>query len=212
MIPYLASFQEPFVLISTGTWCISMNPFSETSLTAAELQMDCLCYMSYEGKAVKSSRLFAGYEHERQTRRLGEHFHKALDYYTTVNFDPALVESLRSDPPKANGAAREPAAYKTYEEAYHRLIMDIMEQQSASTRLVIDGMDIKKIFVDGGFGKNPVYMNLLAASFPGFQVFAATMPQASAIGAALAIHRQWNPRPLPGDIIELRHFPLNSGS
>ncbi|HEY0108852.1 MAG TPA: FGGY family carbohydrate kinase, partial [Fibrella sp.] len=27
LIPYLASFREPFVLISTGTWCISMNPF-----------------------------------------------------------------------------------------------------------------------------------------------------------------------------------------
>jgi L-fuculokinase len=210
MIPYLESYrEEPFVLISTGTWCISMNPFSETSLTAAELQKDCLCYMSYEGKPIKSSRLFAGYEHEHQSRRLGEHFHKALDYYTTVNFDPALVEGLRS---AAQNLRSDLAAYATYEEGYHRLLMDIMERQSASTRLILDGMDIKKIFVDGGFGKNSVYMHLLAASFPGIGVFAASIPQASAMGAALAIHRQWNPRPLPGDIIELRHFPLNSGS
>jgi L-fuculokinase len=227
MIPYLESFrEEQFVLISTGTWCISMNPFSGTSLTAAELQKDCLCYMSYEGKPVKSTRLFAGYEHEHQVRRLDEHFHKASGYYTMVNFDPAIVETLRSDPPtpqsdpptlrsdpsKANGAERELAAYKTYEEAYHRLLMDIMEQQSASTRLILDGTDIKKIFVDGGFGKNAVFMHLLAASFPGIGVFAASIPRASAMGAALAIHRQWNSLPLPGGIIELRHYPLNSGS
>src|SRR5262249_35165320 len=62
MIPYLESFREPFVLISTGTWCISMNPFNNTPLTVAELQHDCLCYISYQGKPMKASRLFAGYE------------------------------------------------------------------------------------------------------------------------------------------------------
>ena len=38
LIPYLVNFSMPFVLISTGTWCISMNPFSKTALTAEELQ------------------------------------------------------------------------------------------------------------------------------------------------------------------------------
>ncbi|HZX73811.1 MAG TPA: FGGY family carbohydrate kinase, partial [Cyclobacteriaceae bacterium] len=33
LIPYLESFQEPFVLLSTGTWCISLNPFNDESLT-----------------------------------------------------------------------------------------------------------------------------------------------------------------------------------
>ena len=36
-IPYLTVFQEPFVLISTGTWCISLNPFNDTPLTDQEL-------------------------------------------------------------------------------------------------------------------------------------------------------------------------------
>ena len=64
LIPYLANFTEPFILISTGTWCISFNPFNNKSLTAKELQQDCLCYMEFNGKSVKASRLFAGYEHE----------------------------------------------------------------------------------------------------------------------------------------------------
>jgi L-fuculokinase len=201
MIPYLESFREPFVLISTGTWCISMNPFNDAPLTVEELQKDCLCYITYQGRAVKSARLFAGYEHEQRICRLAEHFHKALDYYATVAFDPQTVSRLGSQE-----GARELVCFDSYEEAYHRCLMDIMEQQVASTQLVLKDTDTKRIFVDGGFGKNPVYMHLLAAAFPGIEVFAASIPQASAMGAALAIHRHWNKGPLPGDIIELKYY------
>jgi L-fuculokinase len=38
------------------------------------------------------------------------------------------------------------------------------------------------------------------------EVFAASMPQATAIGAAMAIHPHWNTRSLPGDIIELKYY------
>jgi hypothetical protein len=70
LIPYFISFHEPFVLLSTGTWCITINPFNNTMLSDYELDEDCLCYLSYEGKPVKASRLFAGYEHEQQVMRL----------------------------------------------------------------------------------------------------------------------------------------------
>jgi len=203
MIPYLDSFREPFVLISTGTWCISMNPFNSTPLTATELQQDCLCYMSYEGRPVKASRLFAGRIHEERVKRLAGHFDKSMDYYTTVRFDPHLVLFLRSD----EGCMRkELNDFSSYEQGYHRLLMDIMEQQVASTGLVLEGTATKKIFVDGGFGRNEVYMHLLAGAFPGIGVFAASIPQASAIGAALAIHGHWNSGPPPGDLIELKYY------
>ena len=32
LVPYLISFNYPFVLISTGTWCISLNPFNHSPL------------------------------------------------------------------------------------------------------------------------------------------------------------------------------------
>src|SRR5882757_8001637 len=139
MIPYLESFQETFVLISTGTWCISMNPFNDTPLTTAELQKDCLCYISYQGRHVKSSRLFAGYEHEQKVKKLGAHFHKTAAYAAAISFDPEIVSSLRSkdreqEPPAADGlvtasvfSKRELNTYANYEQAYHRLLMDIME-------------------------------------------------------------------------------------
>ena len=197
MIPYFESFREPFLLISTGTWCISMNPFNNSPLTIAELQKDSLCYMSYQGKPVKASRLFAGYEHGQEVQKLAEEFNVNPAAAAAVAYDPITVHQLRS------AARREPS---TFEQAYHHLMLDIMEKQVASTQLVLHDTNVKRIFVDGGFGKNQVYMHLLAEAFPGIEVFAASIPQATAIGAALAIHEHWNSRSRPGDIIELKYY------
>ncbi len=80
LIPYLIAFDDPFVLVSTGTWCISMNPFNHTALTENELKNDCLCYLAYNGAPVKSSRLFAGNEHEQQVIRLAAYFNVNIDF------------------------------------------------------------------------------------------------------------------------------------
>ena len=81
-----------------------------------------------------------------------------------------------------------------------------MSQQVASTEIVLKNTDVKRIFVDGGFSNNPVYMNLLASAFPNLEVYGASIPQASALGAALAIHQHWNSQPIPGDLIELKYY------
>jgi len=208
LIPYLTSFHEPFVLISTGTWCISLNPFNHKELTGEELRQDCLCYLSYDGKPVKASRLFAGYEHEQQVKRLAAHFQKAIDYYQTLGWNVALLNEMQSGNKFSGRSFSELdlVEFTGYEEAYHQLMWNIVQQQAMSTNLVIKGMAVKRIFVDGGFGKNPVYMNLLAKAFPGIEVYAATVPQASALGAALVIHHHWNKNSLPADMIELKRF------
>jgi L-fuculokinase len=228
LIPYLASFNEPFVLISTGTWCVSMNPFNSSPLTAEELQYDCLNFMHYRGKSVKASRLFAGYEHEQQVKRLAEQFQVPVDQYIQVKYNPELIESLRASMGQvttendAKGkqllsmqgslfAQRTLSDFSTYQEAYHQLILDIVAQQLVSTNLVLtdtmaNRVEVKRIFVDGGFGKNPIYMNLLARAFPDIEVYAASVAQASALGAALAIHQHWNDHPLPGDCVELKKY------
>jgi sugar (pentulose or hexulose) kinase len=219
LIPYLTSFSEPFALISTGTWCITLNPFNKQPLTAAELEQDCLCYLTYEGNPVKAARLFAGNEHEQQVRRLAEYYQTPVNYYQQVAFDPAIFALLhpvdlkqenKQDLLKASRFAdRSLNDFASYEIAYHRLMMDIMEQQKHSTELVTSGTPVKRIFVDGGFGRNPVYMHLLAAAFPQMEVYAASVAQATAVGAALAIHQHWNRQPLPGDLVEMRLYTHN---
>ncbi|MBL7762520.1 MAG: carbohydrate kinase [Chitinophagaceae bacterium] len=219
LIPYLCSFNEPFILLSTGTWCISLNPFNHSTLSDYELHNDCLCYLSFTGKPVKASRLFAGYEHEQQVKRLAEHFQKEPGYYKKVVYNPSFINKNSKLTSSGNTNAevamvkqsqfenRRLEDFKSYEEAYHQLIADIIVQQVRSTKLVLSGTGVKKIFVDGGFGMNPVFMNLLAESFPDCKVYAAAVGQASALGAALVIHEYWNANQLPGNLIELKQYP-----
>jgi sugar (pentulose or hexulose) kinase len=204
LIPYLATFKEPFVLISTGTWCISLNPFNHIPLTVNELSQDCLAYMQYTGKPVKASRLFAGNEHEEQIKRLATHFQKPNDYFKIVKYQAELIEKLSNE--YIPFAQRDLSTFVTYEEAYHQLILDIIVQQKASTELVIYNAPVKKLFVDGGFGKNEIYMNLLTKAFSDMEVYAASVAQATALGAALAIHQDWNTQELPLNLIELRRY------
>jgi sugar (pentulose or hexulose) kinase len=217
LIPYLTSFNEPFILLSTGTWCISLNPFNSSPLTEEELKQDCLCYLSYQGKPVKASRLFAGYEHDQQTKRLASHYFKPADHFTSVEFNSEIIAKLKAE--KQEGNYKNPSLiktslfnerdlvnYPTYEEAYHQLIFDIMQQQVMSTQLVLRGTEVKRIFVDGGFSKNQIYMQLLASAFPGIEVFAALVSHATALGAALILHKHWNLKPLPKLLIKLKYF------
>lgn len=209
LIPYMVNFHEPFVLLSTGTWCISLNPFNDTPLTIDELKQDSLCYLTYQGKQVKASRLFAGQEHEDGVKRIAEYFNQDVIKYRSVDFDAETVDRLQKQS-AINGhksfAERDLSSFANYETAYHQLMLDIMQQQIKSTQLVLNGSPVKRLFVDGGFSKNTIYMNLLATAFPQLEIFAASMAQATSLGAALAIHQSWNKKPIPNTLIQLQYY------
>ena len=221
LIPYLVCFKEPFVLLSTGTWAISLNPFNTSALTRLELDCDCLCYLQYKGTPVKASRLFAGHYHDEQVERIASHFNQDKEKFFRIQFDKAVLENIdisfdadadpRSVLKDLRFATRDLSSFRNDVEAYHQLIFDLVVQQYASTQLIAKGSDVKRIFVDGGFSNNNVYMNLLATFFPGMEVYASSIPQATAIGAALAIHDAWNAEPFPTGIIELKRYSPQFG-
>ncbi|NGM64543.1 FGGY-family carbohydrate kinase [Sphingobacterium sp. SGR-19] len=210
LIPYLLNFHEPFILISTGTWCISLNPFNDENLTKEELEKDCLFYMTYAGTPVKASRLFAGYEHEVQTKRIAEHFQVTTGRFKHIEIDWKIIEKLSAGkeiPANLDAFGQvDLSSFADYVEAYHAFIIYLVAAQVASTRLILAKKRIKRIFVDGGFSKNNIFMNLLAKTFGNIEIYAASMAQATAIGAALVIHNEWNTQPVPSDIIELRYY------
>jgi sugar (pentulose or hexulose) kinase len=185
LIPYLRSFREPFVLLSTGTWSISLNPFNSAPLTDEELKMDCLCYLSYEGKQVKASRLFAGQIHAQFCRELSEQFGKGNDYYKQVAFDEALLMQAGSN--GTDKILEAMNAAQSFEQAYHQRMDALVDEQVVKLNLVLKDAMVEQIFVDGGFAQNPVFMHLLARRLPGISVHAASMAQASSLGAAMAI-------------------------
>lgn len=204
LIPYLLTFDGPFVLISTGTWNISLNPFNNTPLTKEELKEDCLCYLTHEGKPVKASRLFAGYEHEQSVKKILKHFNKPSNYHTELQYDQEIVMQLNEK--KEEFDESNPEGYENFEEAYYHLLMYLIRKQIASTNLVLKGTGVKKIFVDGGFSKNDIFMQMLANHYSDYEIFAASVPQASAIGAALIIHHHWNKNPIPKHLIQLKRY------
>ena len=152
--------------------------------------------------------MFAGNEHEQQVKRIAAHFNKPLNYYKEIPFNQAA--GILSSP--GNSAAEafgdiDLLNFPEYSTAYLTLMTSIVKQQIDSTKLIMQGVEIKRLFVDGGFSQNSYYMNLLAQAMPDIEVFAASMAQASALGAALVIHSTWNPNPIPKDLIELKYYP-----
>jgi sugar (pentulose or hexulose) kinase len=212
LIPYLKMFNEPFVLISTGTWCISLNPFNNNKLTQQELERDCLCYFSYSGRPVKASRLFSGHEYDEQVKRIALHYNKVVSYYQTIAFNVDLVSqpdgghSISPSSATINFSARNLSDFKSDDEAYHKLVYDLVTKQYHATHLVLNGSPVKRILVDGGFSRNEVFMNLLALFFPELEIYAASLSQGTALGSALAIHDAWNNQPEPKDLIDLKYY------
>src|SRR5699024_9276733 len=74
LAPDKFALDNPFILVSTGTWSITLNPFNTEPLTFEELKRDWLCYMDIYGKQVKASRLFLGDENAHQVKKLNHYF------------------------------------------------------------------------------------------------------------------------------------------
>ncbi len=212
LVPYLQQIKQPFLLLSTGTWSISLNPFNNHPLTKDELEQDCLCYLTPEGTPVKASRLFAGAIHEREVQRMATFFHVAPAYFNTAHFNASLVkrQQYKFDRVYTPGTfhQRDLSEFATHEEAYHHFVHDLVEQQVMATGQVLHGTRPRKILVDGGFSRNEVFMHFFAMAMREYEVSAATLGEASALGAALIIHDHWNSKPVPDELIKLRKIKI----
>jgi sugar (pentulose or hexulose) kinase len=221
-IPYLSSFKDPFIILSTGTWMISLNPFNNQLPTASELEKGCLSYLTYQGSPVRTTMLFAGNDHDRQVTRIAEYFNVGEDHLKLMEYNASVIERLKTKPQDIRGedhdnniiSATTPCSFylrklsffDTAEEAYHQLLLDMIEQQITSTNMVLKNSEIENVYVDGGFCRNKIYMQLLANAFPCKKVFTTSMAQGTALGAALALHYTWNSKPLPLNLITLKEW------
>jgi sugar (pentulose or hexulose) kinase len=204
LLPYLRNIKTPFLLISSGTWCITFNPFNSSTLTNKELALDCLCYLTTEGKPVKASRIFLGKEHEFQSARIEKHFEKNKGYCNDIKFDDEEIRNLlienRSErrliPVCMEGTGPYPAKtlkewnleqFSSCEEAYLQLLTDLTCMLRYAVELV-ESSKTETLFVEGGFADNEIFMNLLANHFPGKEVKSSYLKQATALGALLQVN------------------------
>lgn len=216
LVPYLFNCKEKFVLISTGTWCINMNPFNHEPLSTEQLRSDCLSYLSIHQQPVKSSRLFMGHIHDVNVSRLNEYFQVPEDYYKSVLIDelfirkriitgkPGQVFFLHPNSSDYIDNSVNPGQFKTFEEAYHQLVADMTELCIDSLNLVVhEPDDIGNIYVTGGFARNRIFMNYLSSRLTGNNIIISEIDNSTALGAALVLWDEMNKSDHSRPVIDL---------
>lgn len=201
LLPYLKSNQNPFLLLSTGTWSIALNPFSEEILTEEDLLLDCLNFLKIDGKPVKAARLFLGNEYRIQVEKLCTYFNKPDNYHNCIKFDSKIYNSLQLNQqryfhfgsihlPRTQPETTDYSHFENFETAFHQLMIELTELQIQSAQQAIGRTDIKKIYIDGGFANNDIFIQLLSLHFNKYEFCITESPLGSSLGAALVIENK----------------------
>lgn len=228
LLPYLRTVDEPFMLLSTGTWSVALNPFNENPLTFDELKRDCLCFMNEDGAQVKAARFFLGNEYAHQKEKLDSYFNHDTNH-TEVPLNISLlkkiiesdntVKRLQLETAHTSGPYRsekpgewKPSLFSSYEEGYHQLMIDLVAIQAESIKLAEGSKPIKKLIVTGGFSRNKFFLKMLASRFPRKEIYTSSYSHVSALGAAVAVSDNETERKLK-ELLDLkRYMPLRDCS
>ena len=203
LLPYFEISEEPFLLISTGTWSICLNPFNDEALTKDDLEKDCLNFLGISGAQVRASRLFMGSQFSKQKTSLAEHFQVDRSTYKSIQLQEDF-EPRRKNPkdlifnhdlmsPERFGfsptESQDLSLFENYEEAYLQLMDEITDIQIASMKLALGKSGVSRIYVDGGFSSNEVYLQFLANKLSEFEIYKSSCPLGAALGAAILVNQ-----------------------
>lgn len=197
LLPYLKFSKKSFILLSTGTCNVTLNPsFRENTLTKKEVLQSCINYMRIDGKPVRATRLFLGNEYKYQVQQLSKIYNVKKDYHKKVEFDPALYQNiLKNYSPTfkwigitdENAPKRTKFNHQSYEAAYHQLMVELVMVQVKSIKVALGKAEIKTLFVNGGFIDNVVFIGLLSLYLPKMNIQLSNCSIGSALGAAMIV-------------------------
>lgn len=197
IIPLLQKKQEEeFVLLSTGTWIITMNPFSKETLTTHQLNNNCLCFMTPDKQQIKSSMQFLGQIHEVYLEALSNYFNIDINTHLGLVLNNELCVKLCTNPTKVfleEGIDTEFEAderllsnFENYEEAYYQLVFEISKKVITAIDLILDeNNSLKDVYISGGFNKNEIFIEFLSLLKSGIKIRIPDVKNESALGAAL---------------------------
>lgn len=176
---YLQKSVEPFILLSTGTWCVAMNPFVEFKENSGSKFKGGLFYLTPDGKPVKATRLFLGNELAEKTKTLVEKFGGPANEGYSMPFNQDAFD-------KAQSSAFKPETLN-FEQAYHKLIWGLVQKQVKAIEEARSDSQIRRLYVDGGFAKNEVFIKMLEYALYDWTVTVSENPEGTAMGAALLL-------------------------
>jgi len=196
IIPILEKESKNFILLSTGTWIIAMNPFSTQTLTKHQLTNNCLCFMTPTKQQVKSSMQFLGGIHEMYLKPMSNYFNVPLEEHLNLDLNGKLYKKLIIENAQiflgeeidlSFGVDEKLFKYfGNYESAYSQLIFEISKKVIAGIDLISDKDNpIKNIYISGGFNKNRIFTKFLTLLKKNLVVRITDCKNESALGAAL---------------------------
>jgi len=194
LLPYLVRERGDFVLASTGTWCVLMYPGAPFAPSREDVYRDVLYYVDAYGRPVKAARFKCGFEFEhyvnllkstfggdplavRLNRRLAVKVLKAGEAFFVPTLTPGTGQF-----PRSKGRV---VGYLTdLVRAYHYLNLSLAVQTWHALKLLTGGRKVR-VYVQGGFAKNDVYLAYLATLARWAEVIKGEYPEATSLGAAL---------------------------
>ena len=211
MLPYLISMDRPFLLNSTGTWCVIMNEKDEVKFEPDELGKVVFYNLNAFWKPIKTAIFLGGMEFEYYAELL-QKIHGRKDF---PRFNEAIVQKIVDEsnifilPSVAKGIGQFPDSEARVIEGDHVFsLADIQTRESIpdffqdyeaalavlnlslaiQTKVSFDRADITKgmdVFTEGGFSKNDSYNTLMTSFYPDSNFYLTDLKQASAFGAAI---------------------------
>ena len=193
LLTYLLRGKESFILLSTGTWCINFNPFSSDSLfDQKQINAGATAYMKIDGSPVKSSRLFLGEEYRLKVQKLIEHFSKPKFYHHGLELEKQLMEEVLKKSKKhfhwkyldnKYAPPKDDLGFPNFEAAYYQLIRELIDLLISKIDIICETLP-KRIYIDGGFTDNKIFLAFLKRQFPQQKIKAKPASFACALGAS----------------------------
>ena len=208
LLPHFAKKGERgFILNSTGTWCVIMNPVEKYGFEPDELGKVVFFNISAFGTPIKTAIFLGGMEFETWSKLIFKH-HGRSDF---PHWNEGLYRLILKEkkifllPELTQGSGQFPSSraritedgknyyfdevmpapcFDDYEKAFAVLrISLVMQVLTALERAGIKNGN--EVYTEGGFRKDPAYNLLLSSALAGNKVFLTDINEASALGAAM---------------------------
>jgi sugar (pentulose or hexulose) kinase len=209
LLPHFAKKgNKGFVVNSTGTWCVIMNPIEKYGFAHDELGKVVFFNISAFGTPIKTAIFLGGLEYETWSQRLFEK-HNRNDF---PPWDKALYDSIFKEkrlfllPELTPGSGQFPSSKsrivedgKTYYfdsdnfgppcfDDYNKFFAVLRISLVMQTLTALERTGIEEgyeLYIEGGFRQNEPYNRILASALAGNKVFLTDITEASALGAAM---------------------------
>ncbi len=216
LVPYLKGAGEPIIMLSTGVRCTFIRS-SDPERHFRELAFSDTGHPpEITGKETVSLPFPLGEIHDRNVEMLDERFGVTGELYKTIRIRQKKIVRM-----EAGGGGRvffrngipegladrqaDLTGFLTYADAYHRMMYDLVDEYLGTFREFISNDQLAEIvYVTGGFALNESFVRILASRLPGKRVYASTITNATALGAAMVLYRRLYENEMPPPFLGLK--------